>query len=144
MYDDDDEEDDLRFFHEEMDRLLDEFKGFFPNRTVQFNQDDLNECMVEISDAEDGLMTPHQDKDSGMAFYVTYNDGMYELKIQTIVMNGDRKGTGLARDMVETLLEFFGEDGLLSITLTDQSHGWWTHFAETHPEYPWNIEDDNL
>jgi hypothetical protein len=137
------EDEDLEFFHEEMDRLIDEFKDFFPHRTIQYNQDDPNQCMIEISDSDEGLMTPHQDRDSGLCFYCTYNDGMYELQIQTIVMNGDKKGTGLAKDMIETLIEHFGPDYLLTINLTDQSHGWWKHFADTHPDYPWNIEDDN-
>ena len=133
---------DVEFFHEEMKDLLKEYEGVFPVRTIQYNQDDENQCMIEVSDAEDGLMTPHQDKESGLVFYVTNNDAMYELQIQTIVMNGKYKGKGTAKLVVETLLEFFGPDRILAVTLTDQSKGWWKKFAESHSEYPWNIEDD--
>jgi predicted GNAT family acetyltransferase len=73
----------------------------------------------------------------------SFDNPKYLIHINSIVIKKEDRGKGLGRQIVETLIETFG-DSLYAIEYSDLSNGFWNHMKELFPETKFiNLESES-
>jgi hypothetical protein len=117
-----------------LESLVPYYEGLGLHCRIREPKYEWSDTKVTVSSDPAFSLTTHSTKNTGIEFSVSY-DGE-DVFINIIVVAKDKRGHGLARKLLVPIFQLEPE----TISLADESNGFWGKIQDEHPEITWKVE----